>query len=230
MTLTATHTSSSGAHAVANPIMTTLMYSMDDSSPLDAGDFTSWVAETLTAHSENASADVPCGSCNACCRSSQFVLIEPEDPARHHIDSTLLVPAIGLPSGFHVMGYDERGHCPMLVDDSCSIYEHRPQTCRTYDCRVFPASGIWPDAGAKVEITARARRWRFELDDHGTRVFAATERAGTHLQARCSQVFGDHPPEPTQLAAMAVAAHELFLDDNAPTDDELLDHLRNTRT
>ncbi len=203
---------------------------MDGSSPLDAGDFTSWVAETLTAISEDASADVPCGSCTACCRSSQFVLIEPEDLARNHIDAELLVAAIGLPSGFHVMGYDENGHCPMLVDDRCSIYENRPRTCRTYDCRVFPASGVWPAAGTKVEITARARRWRFELDDHGTRVFAATQRAGTHLHTRRLQLFGEHPPEPTQLAAMAVAAHELFLDDNAPTDDELRHHMRNTKS
>ena len=30
------------------------------------------------------------------------------------------------------MGYDERGHCPMLVDGDCSIYDHRPRTCRMY--------------------------------------------------------------------------------------------------
>ncbi len=34
----------------------------------------------------------------------------------------------------------------------------RPQTCRTYDCRVFAATGIEPHDGLIAERTAR---WRF---------------------------------------------------------------------
>ncbi|MFA6001077.1 MAG: hypothetical protein WC828_03075 [Thermoleophilia bacterium] len=34
------------------------------------------------------------------------------------------------------------GCCPMLIDGGCSIYEHRPLTCRIYDSRVFAAAGI----------------------------------------------------------------------------------------
>jgi len=56
------------------------------------------------------------------------------------------------------MGYDERGHCPMLVDDRCSIYEHRPRACRTYDCRVFAATGIEPDSPLLRE---RIAQWEF---------------------------------------------------------------------
>ena len=47
-----------------------------------------------------------------------------------------------MPKGNMLLGYDENGHCPMLIDDKCSIYEHRPITCRSYDCRIFPAAGI----------------------------------------------------------------------------------------
>ena len=39
----------------------------------------------------------------------------------------------------------------MLVDGRCSIYEHRPRTCRTYDCRIFTATGL--DVGANDYVT-----------------------------------------------------------------------------
>jgi Fe-S-cluster containining protein len=39
----------------------------------------------------------------------------------------------------------------MLIDNRCSIYPHRPRTCGTYDCRVFPAAGL--DNDEKVRIS-----------------------------------------------------------------------------
>ena len=133
-------------------------------------------------------ADVPCDGCTACCTSSQFVHIGPrETDALAHIPRALLFPAPQLPKGNVLMGYDERGHCPMLIDGACSIYEHRPRTCRTYDCRVFPATGLEPDEPAKVLITRRVRRWRFSFPNELDRVEqdevrAIAARAG---DARC---------------------------------------------
>jgi hypothetical protein len=66
-----------------------------------------------------------------------------------------------MPRGHVVLGYDERGHCPMLVANGCSIYAHRPRACRVYDCRVFAAAGLEFDEPEKHEINERARRWRF---------------------------------------------------------------------
>src|SRR5204863_6078536 len=84
-----------------------------------------------------------------------------------------------LPKGHVLLGYDERGHCPMLVDDRCSIYEHRPRTCRTYDCRVFPAAGLDADQPA---IAERVRRWRFAYPTAADRARheAVRAAAGTH--------------------------------------------------
>jgi Fe-S-cluster containining protein len=111
-------------------------------------------------------ADVPCGACTACCRSSQFVHVAPDDAdALAAIPRDLLFPAPGFPAGHLVLGYDERGHCPMLVDDRCSIYDHRPRACRMYDCRVFAAAGVEPDDDHKADVAERVRRWRF---DHPT--------------------------------------------------------------
>jgi len=104
-------------------------------------------------------AAVPCNGCTACCRSAQFVAIEPDETETlARIPAELLFPAPLRPPGHVVMGYDARGHCPMLVDDRCSIYEHRPRTCRMYDCRVFAATGIDPE---KPEVAKRVREWMF---------------------------------------------------------------------
>src|SRR3954468_21156823 len=137
---------------------------MTDPTPLAAGNFVAWLAEVQAAIAGDAAADVPCGDCTACCTSSQFVHIGPEEAdTLTHIPAELLFPAPRMPRGHVLMGYDERGHCPMLIDGKCSIYEHRPRTCRTYDCRVFAASGIEPDDDDKVLIRERVRRWQFSF-------------------------------------------------------------------
>jgi uncharacterized protein len=146
-------------------------------------------------------ADVACDGCTACCTASQFVHVEPDEvDARAHIPSALLFPAPGLPPGHLLMGYDEHGHCPMLVDDRCSVSEHRPRPCRTYDCRVFPATGLVPDGDAKVLIAARAARWRF------TYATAADRRRHDALRTAAASLLEEHADVPT--TALAVRAVE----------------------
>src|SRR5205085_2969307 len=139
---------------------------MSDDSDLPAGDFAAWLNGMQAALGSDRDAEVPCGTCTACCTASQFVHIGPDETdTLAHIPSELLFPAPRRPSGHVLLGYDERGHCPMLIDGQCSIYEHRPQTCRTYDCRVFTAAGVDLDDAEKILIATRARRWQF---DHPT--------------------------------------------------------------
>ena len=145
-------------------------------------------------------ADVPCGECTACCESAQFVHISPDETdALAHIPRALLFPAPRLPRGHVLLGYDEHGRCPMLVDGGCSIYEHRPRTCRTYDCRVFTAAGVTPDD--KPAVAVRVRRWRFRYPT------AADEQAHTATRQHAEQLADgpDAPFTPTQLAVAAVA-------------------------
>jgi Fe-S-cluster containining protein len=65
----------------------------------------------------------------------------------------------------------------MLVGGRCSIYEDRPRTCRTYDCRVFAATGVEPDDGL---IAERAARWRF--------TYASEAERGRHEAVRTTAV------------------------------------------
>ncbi len=117
------------------------------------------------------------------------------------------------------MGYDQRGHCPMLVDGECTIYEHRPRTCRTYDCRVFPAAGVEPDDD-KPEIAEQARRWRFSFP-------TGDDRAQHDAVRAAAKYLGEHPdaspsgasPGATQRAVQAIEAHALFVRGDDPSPD-----------
>lgn len=103
---------------------------MDDGT-LPAGSFSSWLSGMQRALRGAGASDVACGTCTACCTSSQFVHVGPDEAETlAGIPRALLFPAPGLPEGHLVMGYDEAGHCPMFRDGGCSIYEHRPRSPR----------------------------------------------------------------------------------------------------
>ncbi len=83
-------------------------------------------------YDEGADADVPCGSCNACCRSGL------------HIDLQSWESDIGLDveirEGMRLLRMNADGSCVHLVDNQCNVRDHRPISCRTYDCRDFAAA------------------------------------------------------------------------------------------
>jgi len=191
--------------ATGGPIVVGDMSDEEEEENLPAGDFSAWLRAMLAALRDEAAADVPCGGCTACCTASQFVHIEPgETDTLAHIPPELLFPAPGRPRGHVLLGYDEQGHCPMLVEGQCSIYEHRPRTCRAYDCRIFAAAGLDVDADddRKAPIARRARRWRFALPTDDDRRRHAAVRAAAR-SVRATSV--------TQLAVRAVESHEQFL-------------------
>ena len=178
-----------------------------------AGEFVSWVTAARAAIRSGGTSDVPCDGCTACCTSWQFVHIGPDEAdTLAHIPPALLFPAPRLPSGHVVLGYDAEGRCPMLEDGGCSIYEHRPRACRTYDCRVFPAAGVTPE-DRQSAIALRVRRWRFEHPtDEDRQRHEAVRRAASFLIAHPDALpEGASAANPTQLAALAVVAHEAFL-------------------
>jgi Fe-S-cluster containining protein len=192
--------------------------SADDVLP--AGGFSDWLDGMARALRGEQDSDVPCGACTACCRSSQFVHIGPEERATlAHIPAELLFPAPRLPAGNVLLGYDENGHCPMLVDERCSIYEHRPRTCRTYDCRVFPAADVAPETGDLEPVARQVRRWRFDVQDDDDRArHQAVRAAAAYVQARAEVLPDGRPPaNATQRAVLAVRLHEAFLGEDPDT-------------
>jgi len=189
-------------------------------APVPAGTFTVWLGTIGPALRGEGESDVPCGTCTGCCTSSQFVLVTPDDTAaRAAIPGDLLFPAPYLP-GSHLLPYDEKGRCPMLGASGCTIYDARPMTCRTYDCRIFPAAGVQAD---KPAVAERADRWEFAhptADDRAAH--DAVRAAGTWLAANAS-LLPEHvrPPHPTAHALLAVHVHEVFLR-GTPSDAEVV--------
>lgn len=193
-------------------------------SDLDAGDLLAWLGATRAALRGDADADVDCRGCTACCASSQFVLIGPEEvDTLAHVPAELRFPAPGLPPGHVVLGYDERGRCPMLGDGGCTIYAHRPRTCRTYDCRVFAATGLELDDPDKAAIRDRARRWRFAVTGEEAEAAAVAVRAAAAFLTAHPEVLDDTPvpPTTTQLAVLATEVHDLFLGGAEPSADDV---------
>ena len=177
---------------------------------LPAGDLSSWLTQVHAAIRGEGTSTVPCGSCTACCTSSQFVHVEPDETdTLARIPGDLLVPAPGEPPGHLVLGFDDRGQCPMLVDGGCSIYEHRPRACRAYDCRIFAATGIEPN---QPRIAERTRRWRFALPTDADR------RAHDALRAAAGSLAADRAANATEhsLRATALAATRILDGEDRP--------------
>lgn len=206
-----------------NPDVVPLAAAVDPDLP--AGDFSQWLLTMDRAIQGGGESDVPCGDCNACCRSEYFIEIKPaDDAARKRIPVELLFDAPGAPPGYQVLGYDQAGSCPLLKEATCSIYSDRPATCRTYDCRVFAATGIAEPGAEKAAVMARAARWRFDYEDDSAHLAqAALARGGCYLVEHFAD-FGDLlPGNATQLAMLCVRLHPVFvrLGEKMATDDVL---------
>lgn len=185
-------------------------------SKLNAGVFSQWLNNTLSNQRKNVGANVPCGDCTACCRSSQFIHIRPDEiQTLKRIPKKLLFPAPNLPKGHVLMGYNKNGECPMFIENKCSIYSDRPQTCRIYDCRIFSATNIELDFEAQQAIREQARKWQFDYPqqiDHSTQ--AAVHAAASFI-IKNRQLFPEKslPSHPAVLANLALKAHHIFLEE-----------------
>jgi Fe-S-cluster containining protein len=191
-----------------------------EESPLAAGRFSEWLDGMEAALRREAESDVPCGTCTACCTSSQFVHIEADEVetlARIHAE--LQFPAPRMQEGNVLLGYDENGHCPMLVNYKCSIYEHRPRTCRTYDCRVLPAAGVEIDDDAQSAIRDRASRWVFDFPTELDEIEHAAVRAAAEFVREREDLLPDGvtSPRSTHRAVLAIRLHDEFLGNDSET-------------
>ena len=189
------------------------------SDPIPAGEFSAWLRAMRRALAGGPGMDVACGDCVGCCTSSYFIKVRPhETRALAAIDARFLEDAPG-PQPARLMGYLENGHCPMFAGRGCSIYPDRPETCRTYDCRVFTAAGMPAGGAEKATIDERVARWRFEFPtERDRREQRAVQAAASFLRQHPVRFPGGHvPSRASEIAVLAVKTYEVFLD--APRDD-----------
>lgn len=180
--------------------------------PLSAGRFSAWLRAMRAALAGGPGMDVACGDCVGCCTSSYYIKVRPQEAALRYIPRQHLQPS-GDAGGTQLMGFDAAGHCRMFNGAGCTIYPHRPDTCRTYDCRVFTAAGL--NAGeARTVINERVARWRFEFVDDAERAEQrAVAAAARFLRQHPVRFPGGHiPSRPADIAVLAVKSYRVFLD------------------
>ena len=186
---------------------------------LDAGRFSTWLRNIRKVLAfESYGMNVPCGECHACCKSSYFVHIKPEETRTLcRIPKELLFPATLLPIGHMVLGYNEHGCCPMFVGDKCSIYRFRPVTCRSFDCRVLAASGI--TAKDNNLIAQHARRWKFSCPTKRDRNLLSAVQAAAMFLQRYPECLRDNLAlrDEIQLAVAAIKVCDVFFNNNVTT-------------
>jgi uncharacterized protein len=182
---------------------------------LYAGRFSTWLRKMRKALAENRGMNVPCGACDVCCRSSYFIHIKPEETRTlRQIPKELLFPAPLLPKGHMVLGYDKYGRCPML-HKKCSIYRSRPDTCRSFDCRILAATGL--AVKGNNLIAQQAQRWEFSCPtNNGRNLFSAVQAAAAFL-AKHPECIRDNlaPKDEIQLAVLAIKVYDVFLNNNS---------------
>jgi Fe-S-cluster containining protein len=142
-----------------------------------------------------------------------FIHIKPEETQTlRRIPRALLFPAPGRPKGHVLMGYNDQGQCPMLIDNQCSIYEDRPQTCRDYDCRIFAATGVSVDPRTQPEIAQRVQEWAFNFENIESRDEDRILKEAAAFLDKNRELFPPWsiPNNPVQLAVLAVRIYRLF--------------------
>jgi uncharacterized protein len=183
----------------------------DAPAPLPAGNFSEWLRAMRSALAGGPGMQVACGDCVGCCTSSYFIKVRPaEADALRHIPPEQLSDSPGEP-GTRLMGYDAQGHCPMFRG-GCTIYSHRPDTCRTYDCRIFAAGAM--DAGpSRSVINERVARWRFEYPAESDRQeHRAVTAAAAFLRQHPVRFPGGYiPSRPADIAVLAVKSYRVFM-------------------
>jgi Fe-S-cluster containining protein len=181
---------------------------------LSAGPFSAWLRAAREALRTGAGADVPCGDCTACCASAYFIHVRPGETATlDALGKDALIDAPGLPAGHKLLGHGKDGTCPKLVENRCTVYAHRPQTCRAYDCRVFAAAGIL-ESPDKPRINARVEQWRFDYPTPRDREEHEAVRSAARFITNNAGLFpeGRIPGTPSQLAVLAMKVHGVFLE------------------
>ena len=153
-----------------------------------------------------------------------FIHIEPDElEAIERIPPEILFHAPWQPEGHLTMGFNEQGHCPMLVDNKCSIYEARPQTCRDYDCRVFAATGVAVDVKRQPEIAKRVAQWVFEHDSAKSLEEETRLKSAAAFLCQNRDLFPPDsiPYNPSEIALLAIGIYRAFPGDSKLTNTEI---------
>ncbi|MBN1499607.1 MAG: YkgJ family cysteine cluster protein [Spirochaetes bacterium] len=176
--------------------------------------FTSWLNQIRKTFLTGEGVKVPCGNCTACCTSSYYICIDPDEKETlAAIPGNFLFSVPGETGKKKVLGFDENGECFMFMNNKCSIYDRRPRACRNFDCRIFTAAGI-PVDDNRVMISRQVRRWKFNFSEICDQRYYSAVQACAKFIAEFELNFpqGLNINNALQQAAAAIKAYHVFLD------------------
>jgi Fe-S-cluster containining protein len=163
--------------------------------------------------------NVPCNTCNACCYNHRIEVDRSQEPPER------LARLDMVPDEYGDMKLRKRadGSCVHLGENGCTIYEHRPTTCRTYDCRMSCMLGIrraYQHGDAVIEEPA----WIFDQETRKDRILhAAFQMAGDHLR---QTGFPEDPDDLNTLLASIAPAYIAKSREMADQCDDLFASMR----
>ena len=82
-------------------------------------------------------AKVPCAGCRECCYHAGVDV----DPGNERAEDLAHLDLVKRDGGWFLRRQAD-GACVHLGPNGCTVYQHRPAACRTYDCRVFALTGV----------------------------------------------------------------------------------------
>jgi len=107
----------------------------------DAGDPLAFRTRFFDEGLETA-AVVPCRGCRECCYHPNVYV----DPEREPPENLARLDFERRGDGNWYLRRREDGACVHLGPEGCTFYQHRPQACRSYDCRWFELFGARDDS------------------------------------------------------------------------------------
>jgi hypothetical protein len=93
-----------------------------------------------------ASAVVDCGTCTMCCRELQHI----------ELTSVELASPVLRHDGKYLLRQSDRS-CTHLIDGHCEVYDQRPRSCRTFDCRALAVAMCKAQSAPGVTRAAYSR-------------------------------------------------------------------------
>jgi Fe-S-cluster containining protein len=118
---------------------------------------------------------VPCAGCTACCHGELVVLFPEDGDDLARFEHREVASEYG---PIHVLKHKDNGDCWYLGAHDCTVHDHAPAVCKSFDCRSYFLS-----------MTRSERRTHEKHCADKASVF----RAGRERPATLSQVARDLP-------------------------------------
>ena len=176
--------------------------------------FAAWLSSAVATLEDDEPAEVPCGECNACCRTHHYIHVRPEEKrARARLPASVAVPGAGTAAG---LPGDRAGRRRLLpAADRRPLHGLRGPAARLPHLRLPGVRGdrrrrrTGPTSRRRCGAGGSATRRRTTTSGRAA-VLAAASFVREHPESMASDVAR---LQPIRVATLAVAVHALFLDD-----------------